>query len=106
MAVEKETYIWAVKCLNGEISPEMRMVALQWKGSNVKFRYYLDREPTDFIRERAEIVAVNFDSGLSHPLDTLDIEFIFSGAPLGKLDCLDAVLFRRWENEAGTTSPD
>ncbi|MEM8981210.1 MAG: hypothetical protein AAGD04_17180, partial [Pseudomonadota bacterium] len=56
--------------------------------------------------EQAEIVAVNFDSGLSSALKKLDIEFVYSKDPLGKLDMLDAVLFRRWENDQGGTEPN
>lgn len=106
MAVDDQTYIWAMKCLNGEISTDMRMVAFKMEGKKVTFRYYLDQEPSEFTRERAEIVAVNFDSGLSFVLDVLDIEFEHSTEPLGKLDALDRALFRRWENDACGTQPD
>jgi len=80
------------------------MVVLRIDGpKKVTFRYYLDAEPSDFVRERAEIVALNFDSGLGENLYTLDIEFVHSALPLGKLDVLDGQLFRRWENSEGTT---
>lgn len=106
MPIDDKIFIWAVKCLSGEISREMRMVVLQMDGARAKFRYYLDKEPSDFTRERAEIVAVNFDSGLSYTLDGLDIEFVYSTEPLGRLDNLDIALFRRWENDIGNTIPD
>lgn len=82
------------------------MVAISISGKRVTFRYYLDHPPSEFVREQAEIVALNFDSGLSTSLDKLDIEFVHSTEPLGKLDTLDAVLFRRWENDQGGTDPD
>ena len=97
MPVDDDIFIWAVKCLNGEISEDMRMVVMQMDGARIKFRYYLDKEPSDFTRERAEIVAVNFDSGLGYKLDSHDIEFVFTDEPLGRLDNLDGTLFRRWE---------
>jgi|GEM_PF-1070001 len=106
MPLDDKTFIWAVKCLSGEISRDMRMVVLQLDGLSAKFRYYLDREPNDFTRERAEIIAVNFDSGLSYALNHLDIELVYSTEPLGRLHNLDVVLFRRWENDAGDTTPD
>ena len=81
------------------------MVAFQAVGQKYTFRYYLDREPTDFVREQAEIVAVNFDAGLTD-IEELNIEFVNSNKPLGKLDNLDATLFRRWENETGGTTPE
>lgn len=101
-----ETFIWAHRCLNGEITSGMRMVAISSSGNRVTFRYYLDHPPTEFVQEQAEIVALNFDAGLSYRLETLDIEFVHSKEPLGKLDTLDYVLFRRWENDENGTEPD
>lgn len=106
MAVADDIFIWAVKCTNGEISTDMRLVALEVNGASVTFRYYLDKEPSDFTRERTEIIAVNFEAGLSFRLDCLDVEFVYSTEPLGHVDNLDGALFRRWENDLGTTTPD
>lgn len=106
MRAVDETIWWAQRCLNGEIAPGMRMVVLRVDETKVTFRYYIDIEPNSFLRERAEIVAVNFDSGLCKKLNALDIEFIRSAEPLGKLECFDGVLFRRWENDQGATVPD
>lgn len=105
MTVDTDLFVWAVKCLNGEITREMRMVTLQAVGRKYTFRYYLDRETTDFVREQAEVVALNFDAGLSD-VEELNIEFLNSKEPLGKLDNLDAALFRRWENDTGGTAPE
>ncbi len=82
------------------------MVALKVSGQHVTFRYYLDHEPTDFVRERAEIVAVNFDAGLSSALEKLEIEFVHSKERMSKLETLDTVLFCRWENDLVGTTPD
>ncbi|PRZ49025.1 hypothetical protein [Tritonibacter scottomollicae] len=106
MALDDQTFIWAVKSLSGEISTQMRMVVLKMDGRKATFRYYLDQEPSDFTRERAEVVAVNFDSGMSFALGSLEIEFKHSTEPLGKLDVLDGILFRRWENSACRTDAD
>ena len=106
MTAVDETFWWAHRCLNGEITPSMRMVVLRIDATRATFRYYVDIEPNSFLKERAEIVAVNFDSGLSTKLDALEIEFIHSAEPFGKRECFDGVLFRRWENDQGTTAPD
>ena len=107
MLNREDIYLWAHACLNGEITPEMRIVALKIDvPKKITFRYYLDRESTDFLRERAEIVAVNFDAGLEVNLDQLDIEFVHTTQPLGTLDVLDRQLFRRWENSESIIIPD
>ncbi|KCV82830.1 hypothetical protein ATO10_04452 [Actibacterium atlanticum] len=105
MTIDSDLFVWAVKSLNGEITREMRLVALRAVGRKYTFRYYLDREPTDFVREQAEIVAVNFDAGLLN-IEELNIEFVKTSEPLGKLDNLDAALFRRWENDKGGVIPN
>ena len=105
MAIDTDLFVWAVKCLNGEITREMRLVAFKAVGQKYTFRYYLDCEPTDFVREQAEVVAVNFDAGLTD-VEELNIELVNSTEPLGKLDSLDAALFRRWENETVGTAPE
>lgn len=107
MLDREDIYLWAHACLNGEITTEMRMVALRIDApKKMTFCYYLDKEPTEFVRERAEIVALNFEAGLTENLDQLDIEFVHTAEPLGKLDVLDRQLFRRWENSEGTTEPN
>ncbi len=106
MVIDPDVFIWAVKCLNGEITKEMRMVVFQSNDRKFKFRYYLDCEANEFLRERAEVVAVNFDAGLPKAPIALDIEFVFTTEPLGQLDNLDGALFRRWENSSGDTTPE
>jgi hypothetical protein len=106
MPVTDQMYIWAMKALNGEISADMRMVTLRIDGLKMKFTFFLTCEPSDFTRERAEIVAVNFDSGLSQRPERLDIEFVISTDFLRQLEPHEVMLFRRWENEHCTTVPD
>jgi hypothetical protein len=106
VAVDDETYIWAVQCLNGEITTDMRLVVLKKDEKKITFQYYLDQEPSEFTRERAEVVAVTFDAGLGLSLDTLDIEFEYTREPVGRLGAVGRTLFRRWENDACGTQPD
>tara|TARA_R110000751_G_scaffold187231_2_gene293524 strand:+ start:674 stop:988 length:315 start_codon:yes stop_codon:yes gene_type:complete len=88
----------ALCALNGEITPSMRMVALRYRYDEAKFRFYMAEEPTDDERENAEIVAVNFESLISHKLRKLDLEFVVTSEPFGKLDTLDFVIFARSES--------
>ena len=97
---------WAHSRLNGEITSAMRMVVFRADGTNMTFRSYLDDAPDDFVRERAEVVAVNFDSGPGSPLDRLDVELPYTKEPLDRLETRDGVLFRRWENAQGGTEAD
>ncbi len=89
--------VWAFKSISGEVTQNMRMIAFSYGRNEARFRLYMDEEPTETEEEIAEIIAVNFDSGISSNLDSLDIEFVVSKAPLGQLDALDLSLFRRWE---------
>ena len=89
--------VHALCSLNGEISHNIRMVGFGYSVTSAIFRYFMEDEPTEDDRERAEIVAVNFDSGHMPPLKRLDIEFVVTNTPFGKLAPLDFVLFRRHE---------
>ncbi len=51
MKLDPELFSWAVRCLSGEITSQMRMIAIKAEDQNFTFRYYLDCEPTEFIRE-------------------------------------------------------
>lgn len=88
----------ALSALNGEITPSMRLVAFEYRFDEAKFRFYMVKEPTEDERENAEIVAVNFGSSISHKLKKLDLEFVVTSEPFGKLDPLDFVIFARSEN--------
>jgi len=89
--------VHALRSISGEITPEVRLVAFQSRNDDVLFRFYMDCEPTEFHKERAEIVALNFEAGWSTLLSSLEIEFVHTNEPLGYLDHLDFGLFRRWE---------
>ncbi|MCP4407854.1 MAG: hypothetical protein GY807_08855 [Gammaproteobacteria bacterium] len=90
--------VWAVSALSGEITPNMRMVAFGYSGDCAVFRFYMEEEPSEEEVEVGEIVAVNFDSGLPKKLKKLDVDFVVTEEPLGKLDTLDFGLFRRRES--------
>lgn len=104
--MDDQTFIWAVKCLNGEIIQDMRMVTLLVEGTTVTFTYLLDREASNFVRERAEIVSLNFEAGLSYRPSRHDIEFIRSSEPRWRLIGGAMTLYIRWEDDEGGTTPD
>jgi hypothetical protein len=93
-----EVIVWALTSLIGEIGPNMRMIALGYEPQNVTFRFYMSREPNEDDKEAAEIVCVNFESGHPTRLNSLNVEFVVTDEPFGKLDPLDFVLFCRREN--------
>lgn len=74
------------------------MIAFSYSGDSAAFRFYMAEEPTEEEVEIGEIVAVNFDSGLSTKLEKLDVEFVVTDQPLSKLDSLDFGLFHRRED--------
>ena len=90
--------VHALRSINGEITPNMRMVAFGYDGKSAKFKFYMDKEPSEDERENGEVVAVNFDSGHAPKLKSLDVEFVVTSKPLGKVDPLDFIVFRRCEN--------
>lgn len=89
--------IWAVKAISGEITKNMRMVAFSYVDETAKFRFYVADKPSEDDKESGEIIALNFDSGLPKNLKSLDVEFVTTKAPLGTLDPLGFILFRRNE---------
>ncbi len=96
-SVPDDIIVLAIRAISGEVTPNMRLIAFSYGEIQAKFRFYMSEDPTDDEREIGEIVAVNFDSGLSQNLDRLDVEFVVTEEPLGRLDPLDFGLFRRWE---------
>lgn len=96
-SIPDDIIVWAVKSISGEVTQNMRLIAFSYSNNKAKFRFYVAEEPTDDEREIGEAVAVNFDSGLAQNLDALDIEFVVTKEPLGKLDTLGFGLFRRHE---------
>ena len=93
-----EVIVWALISINGEIGPNMRMIAFGYEPQYVTFRFYMSRDPDEDDIEAAEIVCVNFESGYSTKLESLNVEFVVTDEPVGKLDPLDFILFSRREN--------
>lgn len=87
----------AIRAINGEITPNMRMIAFSYNGKEAKFKFYVAKEPSEEDREHADIAALNFEVGLS-PLDALDVEIVVTSEPFGLLEPLDFVLFQRSED--------
>jgi hypothetical protein len=90
------------RCLLGEIYPAIRCVAVGLRDDALLLRYYLDRHPTDGDRESIEVVATNIwaagsveEAGASR----LDVECVFSDAPIGKLDFMGGFIYARREND-------
>jgi hypothetical protein len=95
--IPDDIIVWAVRAVSGGITPSMRMIAFAYDQYGATFRFYMCRDPSKDEREIAEVIAVNFESGLSNKLGRLDIEFIVTNEPLGALDVLGFGLYRRWE---------
>ena len=95
--VPNDMLIWAVKSISGEVTTNMRMIAFSFGSKCAEFRFYMSKEPSEEEKEIGEIIAVNFDSGLPFELKKLDVVFVVTNEPLGQLDSLDFILFRRWE---------
>lgn len=92
-----EAIVLAVRALSGEVTPEMRLVAFRLLDDAVTFRFYVENEASELVRECAELVAVNFDAGFPRPLKSVGLEFVVTDRALGHLDHLDFGIFRRWE---------
>lgn len=89
--------VLAIRAISGEVTRNMRMIAFGYDGKSAAFRFYVADQPTPKEIEIGEVIAVNFDSGIPIQLDKLDVEFVVSNEPFGKLDSLDFVLYRRSE---------
>lgn len=95
---------WLVACLRiallGEIYANIRAIAIGYNESGeVLIRYYLDRQPTDFDWESAEIVATNFDAlgGKEKDIKKIDVECVYTLASKRNLDPLSGFIFSRRE---------
>lgn len=97
-SIPDEIIVLAIRAISGEVTQNMRLIAFSYGDNKAKFRFYVAEKPTEDERENGEIVAVNFESGLDQYLDSLDIEFVVTNEPLGKLDTLGFGLFRRDED--------
>ncbi len=92
-----EIIVLALRAISGEVTTNMRAIALGHRDSKAKFLFYMDRAPTDCEKECAEVIATNFDAGHPTKLEKLDIEFVVTNEYIGKLDMLDFMIFHRHE---------
>lgn len=92
-----EIIVLALVATLGEVTSNMRAIALEHRRDRAKFFFYVDSAPSDEERECAEVIATNFDAGHPIKLERLDIEFIETNEPFGKLDMLDFSIYRRYE---------
>jgi hypothetical protein len=77
----------------------MRSIRFGYNGSDeVNFLFYMSEEPSEEEIEMGEVIAVKFEAGHHVKLKKLDVEFVTTDQPLGKLELLDFELFRRWED--------
>ena len=91
-----EMIVHAVRSLSGEVTQSMRLVTFEYHGEEyARFRFYMDQEPNEDETERGEIVGANFSAGIF--TSKLDIEFIVSQKPFGKLNPSGFGIYRRWE---------
>ncbi|MGE0583729.1 MAG: hypothetical protein AB7O39_01180 [Flavobacteriaceae bacterium] len=77
----------------------MRMVAMRLDGTEVIFRFYVDREPDEDDLEHADIAALNFEAAHIGSYTKIDLDFVVTGERMTSLDPLDFILFQRYEPE-------
>ncbi|MEL6202332.1 MAG: hypothetical protein AAFR39_08230 [Pseudomonadota bacterium] len=92
-----EMILEALRCTNGEVRDNFRMIVFGYNGSEAKFIFYCVNEPDEDDREAAEIIGLNFGAGGGAGLEKLDLDFVVIEGSLATVDTLDAVIFRRWE---------
>lgn len=87
------------QALLGEIYPQMRAIAVRYReGAELLIRVYLDRDPTGFDRESAEMIATNVCSAAEVDLFAITAtETVLSDAPLRDVDPLDGFVYARRE---------
>lgn len=89
--------VLALRAITGEVTGAVRAIGFGYSGKFAKFLFYMEKPPTEYDRENAEIIAVNFDAGYPTKLEQIDVEFVFTEKPFGKLDFLDFCIFGRSE---------
>jgi hypothetical protein len=93
---------WVWHALLGEIYPNIRAIAISFSDKKeLRIRYYLDREPTEFDYESLGYVMTSVLSNASSNEDIRSIkeECEYSILPLGELDTLDRIVFARREHD-------
>ncbi len=92
--------LWVWQALIGEISPEIRAIALRYDADrNLLLRYYFDREPTENDVEGIECVITNIFAHTSsdEKIKNIEEEAFFSKERMADLDVLDGLVYARRE---------
>lgn len=89
------------QCLIGEIYHHIRAIAVSLSAQKMMLiRYYLDRKPTLFDYESADVFAFNFSASFGEPeVMGIGIECEYSDKLLNHLDGLDGFIYARREYE-------
>ncbi len=87
----------AQRALLGVITPNIRMISLQWQGLNrLSVRVHYDRVPTEEQLEDMSIVTTEIIADV--PFERVDpVEVVISDAPMVELKPMSRVVFRRKE---------
>lgn len=89
--------VLAITSINIEIRPNFRKISFNYDGDNALFRFYCVEEPSEDDKECAEIIATNFDAGHPKILKSVELDFVVTNVPPGKMGENDFTLFSRWE---------
>ncbi|MBY4610986.1 colicin [Rhizobium sp. 9T] len=88
--------IW--RNLLGEIYPAIRAIAVEFDEKSLLIRYYLEREPTEFDIESAEILSTNISAFVgSEMVERIDTECFYATRPFKDLDALSGFVYCRRE---------
>ncbi|MBB3523958.1 colicin [Rhizobium redzepovicii] len=88
--------IW--RNLLGEIYPAIRAIAVEFDEKALLIRYYLEREPTEFDIESAEVLSTNvFASAGPELIERIDTECSYATRLFKDLDALSGFVYCRRE---------
>ncbi|WP_413208504.1 hypothetical protein [Rhodospirillum sp. A1_3_36] len=88
--------------LISEVYPQIRAIAVAFSETNeLKVRYYLDRNPSDFDYESLSMVVSEVLSNTSSDSEIVSVaeECIYSNQRMSDIDRLDGLVFARREYE-------
>ncbi|MGO7214128.1 colicin [Rhizobium ruizarguesonis] len=89
-------HIW--QSLLGEIYPAIRAIAAEFVGKTLLIRYYLERAPTEFDVDSAEVLSTNiYASAGSDLIERINVECIYATLPFKDLDPLSGFVYCRRE---------
>ena len=92
--------LWLWQALLGEIYPNIRAVAAAFSNDReLRIRYYLDRQPTEFDHESLGYVMTRVlsEASSNEEIRSIKEECVYSILPMGELDVLDGIVFARRE---------